>query len=169
MKNILKYLLLCCSALSLFGCEDYLDKTPQGDKTEEVFSPVSTKRNNLSTVSISTCAPADQPLVHIRYFSDSALADECEGSSAENGLVEQVQRRRLGTRCGTLLEMQRHDRRRAPATLSGLRSIRTSAVQTSFSKVSRNTTRPTRRYTPERCRSVSARSISCAPTCTTAC
>ena len=28
---------------------------------------------------------ADQPLVHIRYFSDSALADECEGSSAENG------------------------------------------------------------------------------------
>ena len=35
MKNILKYLLLCCSALSLFGCEDYLDKTPQGDKTEE--------------------------------------------------------------------------------------------------------------------------------------
>ena len=38
MKNILKYLLLCCSALSLFGCEDYLDKTPQGDKTEEDLS-----------------------------------------------------------------------------------------------------------------------------------
>ena len=84
-------------------------------------------------------------------------------------LVEQVQRRRLGTRCGTLLEMQRHDRRRSLPHFLALRSIKTSAVQTSFSKVSRNTTRPTRRYTPERCRSVSARSISCAPTCTTAC
>lgn len=50
-----------------------------------MFSPVSTKRNNLSTVSISYVRAADQPLVHIRYFSDSALADECEGSSAENG------------------------------------------------------------------------------------
>ena len=104
MKNILKYLLLCCSALSLFGCEDYLDKTPQGDKTEE---DVFTRFNET------------EQLINL--------------------------------------------------SLSGLRSIRTSAVQTSFSKVSRNTTRPTRRYTPERCRSVSARSISCAPTCTTAC
>lgn len=113
MKNILKYLLLCCSALSLFGCEDYLDKTPQGDKTEEdVFTRFNETEQLINRLYFYVRA-ADQPLVHIRYFSDSALADECEGSSAENGLVEQVQRRRLGTRCGTLLEMQRHDRRRS--------------------------------------------------------
>lgn len=114
MKNILKYLLLCCSALSLFGCEDYLDKTPQGDKTEEdVFTRFNETEQLINRLYFYVRA-ADQPLVHIRYFSDSALADECEGSSAENGWSNQVQRRRLGTRCGTLLEMQRHDRRPEP-------------------------------------------------------
>lgn len=85
MKNILKYLLLCCSALSLFGCEDYLDKTPQGDKTEEdVFTRFNETEQLINRLYFYVRA-ADQPLVHIRYFSDSALADECEGSSAENG------------------------------------------------------------------------------------
>ena len=156
MKNILKYLLLCCSALSLFGCEDYLDKTPQGDKTEEdVFTRFNETEQLINRLYFYVRA-ADQPLVHIRYFSDSALADECEGSSAENGWSNKFNEGDWEPGA-------------EPATLSGLRSIKTSAVQTSFSKVSRNTTRPTRRYTPERCRSVSARSISCAPTCTTAC
>ena len=163
MKNILKYLLLCCSALSLFGCEDYLDKTPQGDKTEEdVFTRFNETEQLINRLYFYVRA-ADQPLVHIRYFSDSALADECEGSSAENGWKATGNPVRNSTRNATPRPTPE------PATLSGLRSIRTSAVQTSFSKVSRNTTRPTRRYTPERCRSVSARSISCAPTCTTAC
>ena len=86
MKNILKYLLLCCSALSLFGCEDYLDKTPQGDKTEEdVFTRFNETEQLINRLYFYVRA-ADQPLVHIRYFSDSALADECEGSSAENFL-----------------------------------------------------------------------------------
>lgn len=85
MKNILKYLLLCCSALSLFGCEDYLDKTPQGDKTkEDVFTRFNETEQLINRLYFYVRA-ADQPLVHIRYFSDSALADECEGSSAENG------------------------------------------------------------------------------------
>ena len=78
MKNILKYLLLCCSALSLFGCEDYLDKTPQGDKTEEdVFTRFNETEQLINRLYFYVRA-ADQPLVHIRYFSDSALADECD-------------------------------------------------------------------------------------------
>ena len=85
MKNILKYLLLCCSALSLFGCEDYLDKTPQGDLTEaDVFTRFNETEQLINRLYFYVRA-ADQPLVHIRFFSDSTLADECEGSSAENG------------------------------------------------------------------------------------
>ena len=85
MKNILKYLLLCCSALSLFGCEDYLDKTPQGDKTEADFFTRFNETEQLINRLYFYVRAADQPLVHIRFFSDSTLADECEGSSAENG------------------------------------------------------------------------------------
>ena len=66
MKNILKYLLLCCSALSLFGCEDYLDKTPQGDKTEEdVFTRFNETEQLINRLYFYVRA-ADQPLVQDR-------------------------------------------------------------------------------------------------------
>ena len=85
MKNTIKLLLLGCTALLLGACEDYLDKTPQGDKTEEdVFTRFNETESLINRLYFYVRA-ADQPLVHIRYFSDSACTDECEGSSAENG------------------------------------------------------------------------------------
>ena len=85
MKNTIKLLLLGCMALLLGACEDYLDKTPQGDKTEEdVFTRFNETESLINRLYFYVRA-ADQPLVHIRYFSDSACTDECEGSSAENG------------------------------------------------------------------------------------
>lgn len=85
MKNTIKLLLLGCTALLLGACEDYLDKTPQGDKTEEdVFTRFNETESLINRLYFYVRA-ADQPLVHIRFFSDSACTDECEGSSAENG------------------------------------------------------------------------------------
>ena len=85
MKNTIKLLLLGCTVLLLGACEDYLDKTPQGDKTEEdVFTRFNETESLINRLYFYVRA-ADQPLVHIRYFSDSACTDECEGSSAENG------------------------------------------------------------------------------------
>ena len=43
MKKIL-YLLCSCFAVTLMAsCEDFLDKTPQGDKTDQDYSRVSTR------------------------------------------------------------------------------------------------------------------------------
>lgn len=113
MKNILKYLLLCCSALSLFGCEDYLDKTPQGDKTEEdVFTRFNETEQLINRLYFLRArrrpAAGAYPL-----FQRLGARRRVRRFVGRERLVEQVQRRRLGTRCGTLLEMQRHDRRRS--------------------------------------------------------
>ena len=85
MKKIL-YLLCSCFAVTLMAsCEDFLDKTPQGDKTDQdIFSRFNETESLINRLYFYARA-ADQPLVHIRFFSDSALTDECEGSSAENG------------------------------------------------------------------------------------
>lgn len=111
MKNILKYLLLCCSALSLFGCEDYLDKTPQGDLTEaDVFTRFNETEQLINRLYFYVRA-ADQPLVHIRFFSDSTLADECEGSSAENGWSNKFNEGDWEPGSADLHFLQRHDQR----------------------------------------------------------
>ena len=82
MKKIL-YLLCSCFAVTLMAsCEDFLDKTPQGDKTDQdIFSRFNETESLINRLYFYARA-ADQPLVHIRFFSDSALTDECEGSSA---------------------------------------------------------------------------------------
>lgn len=169
MKKIL-YLLCSCFAVTLMAsCEDFLDKTPQGDKTDQdIFSRFNETESLINRLYFYARA-ADQPLVHIRFFSDSALTDECEGSSAENGWSQQVQRRRLGTGFPALHLVQRHEPTPAPATPSGPNSTKTSAAPTSSSKVSRSTTPRIPRHAPARFRSVSARCSSSAPTCTTAC
>lgn len=119
MKKIL-YLLCSCFAVTLMlPGEDFLDKTPQGDKTDQdIFSRFNETESLINRLYFYARA-ADQPLVHIRFFSDSALTDECEGSSAENGWSQQVQRRRLGTGFPALHLVQRHDQlRRLPHLLA---------------------------------------------------
>ena len=160
MKKIL-YLLCSCFAVTLMAsCEDFLDKTPQGDKTDQdIFSRFNETESLINRLYFYARA-ADQPLVHIRFFSDSALTDECEGSSAENGWSNKFndgvkQRRPLGHVYHILL--------------LGPNSTKTSAAPTSSSKVSRSTTPRIPRHAPARFRSVSARCSSSAPTCTTAC
>lgn len=167
MKNRIKYLLLCCSAMLLLSCEDYLDKTPQGDKTDQdIFTRFNETEALINRLYFYARA-ADQPLVHIRFFSDSALTDECEGSSAENGWSNKFNDgdwepgSQLYTSCNA-------------TTNSGAchtfwpklyEDIRCANV---ILEVSRSTTRPTRKPVPAPSHSVSARYSSSAPTCTTA-
>ena len=168
MKKIL-YLLCSCFAVTLMAsCEDFLDKTPQGDKTDQdIFSRFNETESLINRLYFYARA-ADQPLVHIRFFSDSALTDECEGSSAENGWSNKFNDgdwepgSQLYTSCNATTNS-------APATPSGPNSTKTSAAPTSSSKVSRSTTPRIPRHAPARFRSVSARCSSSAPTCTTAC
>ena len=112
---------------------------------------------------------ADQPLVHIRFFSDSTLADECEGSSAENGWSNKFNEgdwepgAQIYTSCNattnagachTFWPALYQDIRCANVILEGIEKIQHARF---------------RRYTSNNPDNVSVKSIFCAPTCTTAC
>lgn len=168
MKKIL-YLLCSCFAVTLMAsCEDFLDKTPQGDKTDQdIFSRFNETESLINRLYFYARA-ADQPLVHIRFFSDSALTDECEGSSAENGwsnkfndgdwepgsqLYTSCNATTNSGACHTFWPKLYEDIRCANVILEGIEKYNT----------------PDSEADPARFRSVSARCSSSAPTCTTAC
>ena len=157
MKKIL-YLLCSCFAVTLMAsCEDFLDKTPQGDKTDQdIFSRFNETESLINRLYFYARA-ADQPLVHIRFFSDSALTDKCEGSSAENGWSTSSTTA-TGNRVPSSTPRATPRPTPAPATPSGPRSIEDiRCANVILEGIEKYNTPGLARHAPARCRSVSAR------------
>ncbi len=169
MKNILKYLLLCCSALSLFGCEGLPRQDAAGRQDGRgCFHPFqrngTTYQPSLFLRARRRPAAGAYPLFQrlgarrrVRRFVGRELAGRTSSTKATGNPV------RNSTRNATPRPTPE------PATLSACTLSRHPLCKRHSRRYREIQHRPTRRYTPERCRSVSARSISCAPTCTTAC
>ncbi len=123
-----------------------------------MFSPVSTKRNNLSTASTSTCAPPTSRS-YTSVFQRLGAHGRVRRLVGRERVVQQVQRRRLGTRlqlytskcnattnsgaCHTFWPALYQDIRCANVILEGIEKYNT----------------PIPRHAPARFRSVSARSF----------
>lgn len=169
MKKIL-YLLCSCFAVTLMAsCEDFLDKTPQGDKTDQdIFSRFNETESLINRLYFYARAARPAARAHpflqrlgahgrMRRLFGRERMDPTSSTTATGNRVPS------STPRATPRPM------RVPATPSGPNSTKTSAAPTSSSKVSRSTTPRIPRHAPARSRSVSARCSSSAPTCTTAC
>ncbi|MEG1864280.1 MAG: RagB/SusD family nutrient uptake outer membrane protein [Alistipes sp.] len=87
MKSILyKAIMLCLAVLTFTACENYLDKSPSGERTEEEMYTRFPEVEGLVHRLYFMLRGADRPLVYLRYNSESTLCDEEESSAAEGNL-----------------------------------------------------------------------------------
>ncbi|WP_165043440.1 RagB/SusD family nutrient uptake outer membrane protein [Dysgonomonas sp. ZJ709] len=87
MRNI-KYIISCILlAILSFACEDYLDKQPDDQKTEEEVFTRYTEVNKLVTDLYSRAKVANRPLAWFYHFSSAAITDEAEGTTVEGNIT----------------------------------------------------------------------------------
>lgn len=83
--NILKLLFV---AFTLFACkDDFLDRAPDDQITEDQVFTRYNKVNQLITDLYYNAKMANRPLVYFNHFSSAAVTDECEGSTVEGGIT----------------------------------------------------------------------------------
>lgn len=86
--TIITNILLAFSLLfALVGCEDYLDKEEDDQKTEEEVFTRYEEVNKLVTHAYSSAKMGNRTLVWLNHFSSSAITDECEGSNVEGNIT----------------------------------------------------------------------------------
>jgi len=91
MKNFSLYKILFITVLVslFFSCDDFLERTPDGDLSEEEVFTQYSYTNELVTDLYSSIKSANRPLVFFDDFSTAPVTDECEGSTAEGGITNQ--------------------------------------------------------------------------------
>lgn len=168
MKKIL-YLLCSCFAVTLMAsCEDFLDKTPQGDKTDQdIFSRFNETESLINRLYFSPAPPTSRSYTSVSSATRRSRTNAKALRPRTGGPTSSTTA--TGNRVPSSTPRATPRPTPAPATPSGPNSTKTSAAPTSSSKVSRSTTPRIPRHAPARFRSVSARCSSSAPTCTTAC